>query len=71
LRELYTTFHFELGKHTAFCVVGNRSTSKKTFREMVFVIAFKNVLFAYVPENDDRFVKNNINFGVGFLEFGQ
>ena len=71
LRELYTTFHFELRKHTAFCVVRNRSTIKKTFREMTFVIAFKNVLFAYVPENDDSFVKNNINFGVSFLEFSQ
>lgn len=71
LRELYTTFHFELGEHTAFRVVRNRSTSEKAFREMAFVIAFKNVLFGYVPENDDCFVKNNINFGVRFLEFSQ
>ena len=71
LRELYTTFHFELGKHTTFRVVGNRSTSKKSFGEMAFVIAFKNVLFVYKPENDDRLVKNNINFGVRFLKFSQ
>ena len=71
LRELYTTFHFELRKHTALRVVGNRSTSKKTFREMGFVIAFKNILFGYVPENDDCFVKNNINLGVRFLKFSQ
>ena len=71
LRELYAAFHFKLGEHTAFRVVGNRSTGKKTFREMAFVIALKNVLFIYEPENDDCFVKNNINFGIRFLEYSQ
>jgi hypothetical protein len=71
LRELYTTFHFELGKHPAFCVVRDGSTSKKTFRKVAFIIAFENVLFAYEPENDDRFVQNNINLGIRFLELSQ
>jgi hypothetical protein len=67
LRELETTFNFQLSQHATFCVVRDRPVVKKTLCEMVFVVPFKNVLFRDKAEDGDGLVQDNVNLYVCFL----
>ena len=67
LRELETTFNFQLSQHATFCVVRDRPVVKKTLCEMVFVITFKHILFRDITEDSDGLVQDNVDLCLCFL----
>ena len=67
LRELETTFNFQLSQHATFCVVRDRPVVKETLGEMVFVVTFKHILFRYIAKDSDGLVKDNVDLCFCFL----
>lgn len=68
LRKLITTLELELGEHSSFCIIGNRTIVEESFGEMRFVISFEDVLLRNEPKDSDSLVQNDIDFVIGFLE---
>jgi hypothetical protein len=66
-RELEAAFDLELGKHASFRIIRNRSVMKKALGQMSLIISFEDVLLCDEPEQADRLIKDNLDFGIRFL----
>ena len=68
LRELVTTFDFELCQHATLRIIRNRSAEKQTLGEVILIITLERVLFGNVSENRDRLIQDRVDLDICFLD---